>query len=75
MREVSVVSLNVDPDNIITKEKLGLCSGNFVNLVKDTKELIVNANLRKEMGLRSRDYAIRNYSLQNLEKIVDFLEK
>ena len=32
MRRVPVVSLTVDPDNILVRENIGFCSGTFKNL-------------------------------------------
>ncbi len=42
-----VVSLNVDPDDVIKTKNLGRLSGQFDNLVSDVKELLEKDNLRK----------------------------
>jgi len=69
MRRVPVISLNVDPDDILKNEKIGFCSGSFEQLVKDTKRLLEDTELRKSMGLKARKYAIKNHSLDNMKKI------
>ena len=73
MRKVPVISLNVDPDNILRQKHLGFCSGNFTQLVKDTRLLIKNHLLREKMGSNARQYAVENHSLDNIDKIVDIL--
>jgi glycosyltransferase involved in cell wall biosynthesis len=73
MRKVPVVSLQVDPDNVLEKEGIGICSGNFEQLVKDTHKLITDDSLRNQMGNKARAYAIKNHSLKNMDKIIDLM--
>ena len=63
-----VVSLGFDPDEIICNNKLGFHSKNFDDLVKDTKLLIKNSRLRKEMGINGRKYIEKEH---NVEKITN----
>lgn len=70
MRRVPVVSLQVDPDNILQREKIGFCSGNFEKLVEDTKRLITDHNLRDSIGHRAREYAIEHHSLDNMKQVL-----
>ncbi|MHA1386671.1 MAG: glycosyltransferase family 4 protein [Candidatus Helarchaeota archaeon] len=74
MRKVPVISLNVDPDNVIKKEKIGFHSRNFEQLIKDVKTLITNKKLREEMGQRAQKYAYKNHSMDNIKKIVKLIE-
>ena len=73
MRRVPVVSLNVDPDNILKKYGIGFHSGCFEQLVKDTRRLIEDEHLRETMGKKAQEYAFRNHSLANIEKIVELI--
>jgi glycosyltransferase involved in cell wall biosynthesis len=74
-REVPVVSLHVDPDDILKREGLGFHSGDFETLVRDTRRLIEDTDLRTHMGRRARAYAVENHSLmRNLDKVARFLE-
>ena len=57
MRNIPVVSLGVDPDDVIKKEGLGFCSGSYSQLVEDTKRLINDNRLRETMGKKARSYA------------------
>jgi glycosyltransferase involved in cell wall biosynthesis len=75
MRRVPVISLQVNPDNVFQNEQLGYCSGNFTQLVEDTKKLIDNHELRTRMGLMAREHAIKHHSLQNMNKILDLINQ
>lgn len=75
MRRVPVISLKVDPDNIIQRKGLGRCSENFNKLVQNTKELITDSVLREHMGAEARKHAIEHHSLENISKIVRLMAK
>ena len=74
MREVPVVSLSVDPDDIIKNLRLGFHSGSFPQMVKDVRMLIDDAKLREEMGKRAREFALKTYSLRNIDRVVKIIE-
>jgi glycosyltransferase involved in cell wall biosynthesis len=63
-----VVSLNVDPDDIIRKEKLGFCSGTFKRLITDLITLLENETLRKNMGERAREYVEKEHDIKEVVK-------
>jgi len=75
MRRVPVVSLNVDPDNILKNYGIGFHSGSFKQLIKDTEMLIGNEELRNALGERAQKYAFKNHSLANIEKIVELIDR
>ena len=66
MRETPTVSLNVDPDDIIKKDKLGFYSGSFEQMVKDVRFLAENKEVREEMGRNARRYAIREHDIKKI---------
>ena len=66
LREVPVVSLNVDPDDVLKREKIGFHSRSFEQLVDDVQTLILNPTLRREMGERARLYAEANHSVDKM---------
>ncbi len=70
MREVPVVSLDVDPDNILSSRSIGYRSGSFAALCRDLEKLIGDKQLRQSMGNAARDYAIENHSEKNIESVV-----
>jgi glycosyltransferase involved in cell wall biosynthesis len=76
MREVPTVSLNVDPDDMIKKNKLGFHSGSFEQMVEDVRFLIENKKVRGEMGRNARKYALREYDIEkNVPKYVELFER
>ncbi len=70
MRRVPVVSLQVDPDNILQREEIGFCSGSVEKLVEDTNRLLVDHRLRNSMGHKARAYAVKHYSLGNMRQVI-----
>ena len=67
MRGVPVVSLNVDPDDILLREGIGFKSGTFENLCRDVMTLIGDKDMRDTMGQRARLYAINNHSIETVD--------
>jgi len=74
MREVPVLSLNVDPDSVIQSEEIGLYSGTKRQLEIDLSLLLNDENSCLAMGKRAKKYAIENHSLKNVEKLDSFIE-
>jgi glycosyltransferase involved in cell wall biosynthesis len=68
MRENPVVSLNCDPDDIIKSYKIGYHSGKFEQLTKDVRYLLENEEIRKKMGKKAREYAIKNHNIEKISK-------
>jgi glycosyltransferase involved in cell wall biosynthesis len=61
-----VVSLNIDPDEIICDHKLGLHSKSFEQMVKDVKSLLVDGDLRRELGENGRRYVEQEHELKSV---------
>lgn len=72
LRGVPVVSLSADPDDVLEREGIGICSGDFARMVADVRALVNNPALRNEMGERARAYAIREHNL--VEKMKQYEE-
>ena len=68
---IPIISIHFDPDNLIKKCNLGLYSNNFEELVKNTKKLMVDENLRKELGENGRKYVKNEHGVS---KILDDYE-
>jgi len=58
-----VVSVNVDPDDIIKKYNLGRQSGSFKRLCDDVKVLMEDPKLRKASGIKAKKYVDNNHSI------------
>jgi glycosyltransferase involved in cell wall biosynthesis len=74
-----VISLNVDPDEIICKDKLGFHSKTLEQLLLDVNNLFFDDNLRKEMGMNAKKYVEENHDLKKItsefEKFILSFEK
>ena len=74
MREVPVVGMVWDPDDILKPGTVGFCSGSFEQMVKDVRKLFENPALRDEMGRRAREYALEHHSLKkNMGRLLDLI--
>mgnify|MGYP000539447240 CR=1 FL=1 len=67
MHYTPIVSLNVDPDEVICRYKLGFHSKTFDQMVMDIKILLKNDQLREEFGRNARWYVEREH---NPDKII-----
>jgi glycosyltransferase involved in cell wall biosynthesis len=66
MRKVPVVSLTVDPDQILIKEKIGFKSETFEQLCQDVNGLIHDNSMRERMGEKAYRYACNNHSIEKM---------
>ncbi|GEM_PF-175843 len=74
--EVPVVSLNVNPDNVLTKHGIGFpCANDFEQLVRKVRLLVKNEELRTSMGRKARRYALEHHSEKNAERIIHLIEE
>jgi len=73
MNRVPVISLRVDPDQVLQRKHIGCCSKTMAQLVTDTGRLISSKDMRETMGTRARDHAIRYHSLNNIDQIMPLL--
>jgi len=71
MHFVPVVSLNANPDNIISKYSLGYHSKYFDQMVRDVQTLLNNSALREKMGINGRIYFEREHDVsKNVAKYI-----
>jgi len=75
MRQVPVISLNIDPDDFIKKKRIGYFSRTFPQMVKDLQLLLDNPEIREEMGIQAQEFAFKTFSLNNIGEIVSIFEK
>ena len=73
LHRVPVVSLQVDPDDILKKYAIGCHSKNMDQLALDVLRLATDHALREDMGERARAFALRNHSLDNLKEMESIL--
>ena len=73
-RRVPVVSLNVDPDDVLKTRQLGFHSRSVEGLVRDIRRLVDDEGLREAMGTRALQYARSHHSMNpNMTQITTLL--
>lgn len=65
-RYTPVVSLNIDPDEIICQNKLGFHSRTFEQMVLDLRHLLNDDQLRQELGGNGRRYVEQEHDLNRI---------
>jgi glycosyltransferase involved in cell wall biosynthesis len=72
----AVISLFVDPDDIIKNHKLGRISKTYKQLLSDVKELIDHSNYRESLCKNAYDFAIKNHDITaNVQQLVSIINK
>jgi glycosyltransferase involved in cell wall biosynthesis len=66
-----VISLNLDPDGIIERERLGVVSGNIERAVADITHLLKSPQQRDEISARARRFVLDNYSAAAVVKLFE----
>lgn len=64
MRKVVVVSLNSNPDGLLTEKEIGFVSKNINELEKNIRDLVANTDNIETMGKKAFDYAQTNHSYE-----------
>jgi glycosyltransferase involved in cell wall biosynthesis len=74
MRETPVVSLNVDPDDVLERERIGVRAATPDGLAAAVRGLLTNDELRAGYAGRARSYALRTHSLRNLRPLFELID-
>lgn len=73
---IPTIGLYYDPDRMVQKNNLGFISGSFEQLIKDTKTLLDNTSLRKQMGQRAQQFAAEHFNpARNVKKFEAFFRE
>jgi glycosyltransferase involved in cell wall biosynthesis len=73
MQGKPTISLWYDPDNMMKNNDIGLVSGEFEQLVRDTKTLLENPSRREGMGQRAKKLAEAHFTPEvNIRKFEQF---
>jgi glycosyltransferase involved in cell wall biosynthesis len=62
MQGKPTISLEFDPDGLISSEGLGFVSGTFETMCADAKRLALDTNLREAIGQRAKIFARENFT-------------
>jgi glycosyltransferase involved in cell wall biosynthesis len=75
MRNVVVVSLNSNPDEILTKQQIGFLTGNIDEMEKVMNGLNKDPIRRSKLGQKAREYAIENHSYdKNMSMVLKLMK-
>ncbi len=75
MRQVPVVSLDVDLDGLLAQRRVGFLSGSYGRLKEDVEKLLVDKDLRSTMGREASRYAVENHSPRIFERLYRVIER
>ena len=71
-----VISLDIDPDELICREGLGIHVRSVVEMVEGTRRLLTDADAREEIGLRAEAYVRRCHTPEVVaERYEDLLRR
>jgi glycosyltransferase involved in cell wall biosynthesis len=73
-RDVAVVSLSVDPDEVLKREQVGIAAHTEQDLQAGVRTLIERPELRARYALRGREHALAHHSLRNAENLVALID-
>lgn len=66
LRKVPVISMNSNPDEILTKQDIGRICNTEEQLKQTVEEILSNLGILEQMGERAHKYATNNHSIQFL---------
>jgi glycosyltransferase involved in cell wall biosynthesis len=76
MREVPVLSLQVNPDNVLERHQVGICAQNNHDRMKEELlNLLEHPVLRHRIGRRARKYAESRHSLDNADELIRLFDE
>lgn len=75
LRGVPVLSLDVDPDKLLSRDGLGAVASDMNALEHKLRELLADANRRREIGLRAQEFAKKEFDLQaNVDRLEEIIQ-
>jgi glycosyltransferase involved in cell wall biosynthesis len=74
MREAAVVSLHVNPDQLLSSAGMGVfCDNSEARLAAAVRELLTDATARTTLTARGRKYAVARHSLENAHDLAQLV--
>ena len=74
LREAVVVSLQVDPDDVLQRGRVGIAAQSEPDLLQAVRRLLENAPLRNDYARRGREHAAAHHSLRNAQELIGLME-
>ncbi len=75
LRAVAVVSLQVDPDQVLERQRLGIAAQSEEGLVEAVRHLIESPDARADYAERGRQHAVANHSLRNARDLIGVIDQ
>ena len=75
LREVAVVSLQVDPDRVLELEKVGIAAGTEAGLQAAVRSLLEDPQARLAYAERGCRHALTRHSLANARELVRLIDQ
>jgi glycosyltransferase involved in cell wall biosynthesis len=75
LREVPVISLDVNPDGALDGERHGFCAdGSYPALRDYVRRVVLDGELRRAMGVQARAFAEESFGMGNVDRLVRVLD-
>ena len=74
MRGVAVLSVDVDPDEVLARGGLGVIAGSETALAAEVRRLIEDPALRERYAARGRSHAAARHSLDNIGTLLGLID-
>ncbi len=74
MRGVPVLTIAVDPDDLIKNNEIGVCAGSYEKLKETVIDLVRSPERLVHMGQKGKQYAYENHSMKNIDRIQKTME-
>jgi glycosyltransferase involved in cell wall biosynthesis len=73
MRAVPVLTLGVNPDQILDNNSLGHSFNSTAEIADSIRELAANPDMLKAMGKQARQFALQNFSMKNAAELANLI--
>ena len=74
MREVPMLSLDINPEGVLDGQSTGLCAGSERNMAEFARRLLTTPALLRHMATAARRYANHKHSLANVQQLIALLD-
>lgn len=75
LRGIPVLSLDVDPDGLLSRDGFGATATDMNGLEHKLRELLADANRRREIGQRTQEFAKKEFDLQaNVNRLEELIK-
>lgn len=73
MRQVAVVSLTVDPDDVLKRERVGVHAGTEERMADAVRMLVTDADVLRDYVMRGWHYASTSHSMRNAGELAELM--